>query len=244
MKISSKWLVVILILGLVALGSIGFSNSSSWMDTKIEMVKPDDVPNELYKPVFEALNPQLGKYEKEKIWKVSLQEVEELIRTESRVRDVRVMRLWPREIQIKVWPYQPVMVVLDDKGQVFPVTKDARLLAAIPTREVSAMPIVRGAQFLAQKELRQTAVNLVNAFEKEEELRDQEISEITFNPKEGFRVYLIKSGSEVRLGDSDFDLKLKRVGKVISYLDGQQIKGRVIDARYSKKVLVRVRNAP
>lgn len=244
MKISSKWLAAVLIFLLVVFAIIGFANSSSWVDSKIDIVKPEEVPEELFKPVSETLKSQIAKYENIKIWKVPLDELEEMIRKEDRVKDVRVMRSWPREIQVKVWPHQPIFVVIDNKGVAHPVTKDARVLNAIAIREVHSMPIVRGAQFLAQKELRQSAVKLVNAFEQAEALNNQEISEITHSQKDGFRVYLTKSGSEIRLGDSDFDLKLKRVGKVISYLDGQQIKGRVIDARYSKKVLVRVRNAP
>ena len=244
MKISSKWPIALLALTLVVLATIGFSNTSSWMDTKITIVQPEEASADLFKPVADSLAPQLQKFENQKIWNISLPAIEAIVRQEARVKDARVMRILPREIQIKIWPHEPVMVVLDDKGMVHPVTKDARLLNPLPLREARSMPIVRGVQFLAQKELRQTAVNLVDKFEKEENLRDQEISEITFTQKEGFRLYLTKSASEVRLGDSDFDLKLKRVGKVISYLDGQQIKGRVIDARYSKKVLVRVRNAP
>lgn len=244
MKIYAKWIALALVFVLVVLGAIGFSNSSSWSDTKIDMVKPEDVPDDLYKPVVDTLTPQLAAFEKEKIWKVSLADIEATVRKELRVKDVRVMRSWPRDIQIKIWPHEPILVILDDKGMLHPVTKDARLLNPVRTRDATIMPIVRGAQFLAQKELRQTAIHLVETFENEENLSNQEISEITYTSKEGFRFYLTKSASEVRLGDSDFDLKLKRVGKVIAYLDGQQIKGRVIDARYSKKVLVRVRNAP
>lgn len=244
MKISSKWWTALLVVLLFVFAGIGFTSSSSWVDTKIDLLKPDEVPEELYKPVVESLKPRLEKYEKLKIWQLSLKELEEDLRQEDRVKDVRLMRSWPREIQVKVWPYQPIFVVLDGKGHAYPVTKDARVLNAIPLREVQSMPIVRGAQFLAQKELRQMAAKLVGSFEQTEDLNNREISEITQNQKDGFRLYLVKSGAEIRLGDSDFDLKLKRVGKVLSYLDDQQIKGRVIDARYSKKVLVRVRNAP
>ena len=46
------------------------------------------------------------------------------------------------------------------------------------------------------------------------------------------------------MGEGDFDLKVSRVEKVMSYLHNRNIKGRVIDARFSKKVVVRVRNTP
>ena len=187
MKISNRWIVAGLVLLLVALGAIGFSQSSSWMETKIELIKPEDVPEDMFRPIADTLTAQLAPFEQQKIWQVPLSRVEEVVHNEERVKDARVMRSWPREIQIKVWPYQPIMLVLDEKGQVYPVTKDARLLNPMPVRETRSMPIARGTQFLLQRELRQSAAHLVDAFEKEENLNSQEISEITFNQKEGFR---------------------------------------------------------
>ena len=52
------------------------------------------------------------------------------------------------------------------------------------------------------------------------------------------------SVAEVKVGDADFGPKFIRVEKVLAYLDSQNIKGRVIDARFSKKVVVRVRKGP
>jgi len=85
---------------------------------------------------------------------------------------------------------------------------------------------------------------LIDKTQGTSELQAKNISEIFYSKKEGFKIFLKGVATEVRMGDSDFGPKISRVEKVLSYLDSQNVKGRVIDARFSKKVVVRVRKAP
>ena len=55
-------------------------------------------------------------------------------------------------------------------------------------------------------------------------------------------VYLLPQGGIVRLGRGHFGEKIKRVERVLHYLEKQGIAYSVIDARFLKKVVVKPRN--
>jgi hypothetical protein len=55
---------------------------------------------------------------------------------------------------------------------------------------------------------------------------------------------LIQPAVQVVLGEDSLNTKVERVAQVLNYLSAEQIKGRVIDASFSKKVLVRLRKGP
>jgi cell division septal protein FtsQ len=204
----------------------------------------------LFQRIRTSLAPQfqhlIGKY----FWQVPLSQVYDVVAHDRRVRKVSIYREFPNGIRIEVEPHTPVLAYLSSDNRFYPVAKDATLLPALPVADVADLPIIRGEDLKDEPHLRELAIELFDQIPSEGVLNKNAISEIFYSKKDGFKIFINSAdrggggGSEVKIGDSDFSPKLSRVEKVLSYLESQNVKGRVIDARFSKKVVVRVRNNP
>lgn len=215
---------------------------------KIETVQMDLVPSSkqdlLYQRIRVALNPQLQHYAGRFFWEVPLKQVYEAVTKDKRVRNVSIYREFPSRLRVEIEPHTPVLAYLSNDNRLYPIATDATLLPALPLHDAQDLPVLRGDDFKDEQRLRETALELFEQIPDEGNLQKKNISEIIYTKKDGFKIFLNNQSGEVRLGDADFGPKISRVEKVLSYLDSQNIKGRVIDARFSKKVVVRVRKGP
>jgi len=177
-------------------------------------------------------------------WQVPLSAVFEQTAKDRRVKRVMVRREFPSRIKVEIEPYTPILDYLAGDGRVYPVATDATLLPPHGLSDSANLPLLRGEELKDSLELREAAVQLYKQIPEEGSLSKKNISEIYYSRKNGFSVFVSGPGSEVKMGDTDFGPKVSRVQKVLSYLDSQGVKGRVIDARFSKKVVVRVRKGP
>lgn len=199
----------------------------------------------IFQKIRNSLMPQLSSYKGRFFWQVSLAEIHNLVSHDKRVRDVHIYRDFPAGVRLEIEPHTPVMAFFDRDGKFYPVATDATLLPALGSRESPDLPLLRGNEIKSDLHLREQALDLLHAFPEEGPLVSRKkISEIIYSPKDGFRVFVSGAQAEIKMGDTDFGPKVARVQKVLSYLESQDIKGRVIDARFSKKVVVRVRNRP
>ncbi len=239
------WLVLTLGLTLIAC-SVYFALTSRWI--KIETVQLDLAADSkevlLFERIKTSLTPQFQHFAGKFFWEVPLTEVFDLVSKDKRVRKVSVYREFPSRLRIAVEPHTPVLAYLSGDGRFYPVAKDATLLPALPISEISDLAVIRGEELKDEIALREKALDLFEQIPLEGSMRKSNISEIVYSRKDGFRIFVSGTTAEVKMGDADFGPKISRVEKVISYLDSQNIKGRVIDARFSKKVVVRVRNNP
>ena len=69
------------------------------------------------------------------------------------------------------------------------------------------------------------------------------VSEIQYSKKDGLVLVLGLDDNTVIMGDREFKKRIDHVRRVVQYLRSENLRGRVIDARFSKKVVVRLRNA-
>ncbi|NJL24101.1 MAG: FtsQ-type POTRA domain-containing protein [Calothrix sp. SM1_5_4] len=202
----------------------------------------------LYQRIRASLNPQLKAYEGRYFWSVSLQDVFEVISRDKRVKRVSIRREFPSRVKIEIEPHTPVLAYLAGDGRMHPIATDATLLPPLPPRDAPDIPLLRGESkrddIKENQAVREAALELYASVPDEGEFTKRNVSEIIYSKKEGFKIFITGGSAEVKLGDTDFGPKISRVKKVLSYLESQNIKGRVIDARFSKKVVVRVRNTP
>ncbi|RYZ76327.1 MAG: hypothetical protein EOP05_05370 [Proteobacteria bacterium] len=79
-------------------------------------------------------------------------------------------------------------------------------------------------------------------------INKRNVSEIFWSKDDGYSLMLMQPKIEVKLGSDQLATKVLRVGQVMNYMSANQInglaKGQVIDASFSKKVLVRLRKGP
>lgn len=169
----------------------------------------------------------------------SLEEVSDVVRSEPRVSEVFVQRRLPNLLKLKVELHQPLVLLMGLKGELLPIARDARLFS--PMGEPADLPVLRGINFHREKGLIKQAVEMLEEIPVEGLAGRTQISEIRFDKKLGYVLYLLVDGVRIHLGQGDFGEKMKRVERVMSYLEDQKMKYSVIDARFSKKVVVKPR---
>lgn len=240
-----RWPVFFLTLAIAAVAAV-LAWNPDWI--KIQAVQLDltSASHEdlLYQRIKKTLEPQFKHFEGRYFWSVPLSEVYELTARDKRVKRLSVYREFPSKVRVEIEPYTPVLAYLSGDGRIYPVATDATLLPALPPSDAPDIPFLRGEDLKDEPKLRESALDLYAIIPDDGLFSKKQISEIYYSKKDGFEVYVSGSASDVKMGDTDFGPKVSRVQKVLSYLDSQNIKGRVIDARFSKKVVVRVRKAP
>jgi cell division septal protein FtsQ len=161
---------------------------------------------------------------------------------DNRVREARIQREFPSLLRVLVIPHDPVLGLLNDRGMVQPIARDGTLLPALQLKNSPSFPILRGSQFAKDAAIRSKAIELIIALPETGMFVRKAVSEVAYHKSEGFRIFLADQFAEIKMGDGDFAVKAGRVERVLTYLHNRSIKGRVIDARFTKKVVVRVRN--
>ncbi len=186
----------------------------------------------------------LRNFEKKKLWEIDIDQVNAWLRADEWVQRAHVTRVFPNRLQISVAPRAPVFLLATAKGQMRPVTADASLLGAVENARLPDVPVLRGQPFLTDANLRRRAVEFARQLPSDGPMSSSCIAEINWSAGDGFSILLLPSRTEVKLGEGRIDLKIARVEQILDYLDAHQLKGRVIDASFSKKVLVRLRKGP
>lgn len=235
-----------LVLVILIAGGIVALENPSWLKVERFQIELAENSNQdlLFQRIRTSLQAQFQVYQGRYVWQVPLKVLYELVAKDKRVKKVSIYREFPSVFRLVVEPHTPVLAYLDRDGRIYPVAADAALLPAVSASEAPDLPILRGESFRDEIGLRELALDLFKSVPDDGPVTKASVSEIIYNAKDGFKVFVSGTGAEVKLGDSDFGPKLSRVQKVLSYLDSQNIKGRVIDARFSKKVVVRLRNTP
>ncbi len=195
----------------------------------------------LFEKIQTGLTARLAHFMGLPFWKVPLDEVMSEVRGDRRVRAARIQREFPHRLKVIVIPQEPLIGYLDEAGKIFPVARDATLMPAISLKEDPNFPLLRGKEFQTNADLRERAIRLVESIPTEGHFQRSMVSEILHSGKDGFILYLGTQMAEVKIGEGDYELKASRVEKVLGYLHNRNLKSRTIDARFAKKVVVRVR---
>ena len=72
-------------------------------------------------------------------------------------------------------------------------------------------------------------------------LKKENIESVDFNSVSGLTLKLLDEDVEVHFGQVNIQTKALQILRVLDYLKSQKHKARVIDASFTKKVLVRLR---
>ena len=192
----------------------------------------------------ERVTERLRSYVGLKIWEIDLGAMNASIAADEWVRGARISRAFPNRVQVTVAPKNPELLLVGDDGRLRPIADDGSLLNAMAPGLLPDVPIVRGPGLLESAELRSRAVAFARELPERGPLSIKNIAEIVYSPGEGYSLVLASPRAEVRVGDERVALKLARATQVIEYMNANKLKGRVIDASFSKKVLVRLRKGP
>jgi len=240
-RLNRTFLILTPVLVLVSIISWGL-NSGLFVSTEIDIQSIDKSEqnahfNALKQIILEDLRP----LKKKPVWKVSLNDLLESMYQKEWVKEARVSRRFPNQIMISLRMENVKLIALDPKGKVKAISSSGEYLPNLAGGIVPDVPILRGNRLLRSRELRSIAVELVSQLPRSGLLSPGTVSEIFYDKKNGFELLLNKSALQIIMGNELFDIKAKRVNRVLEYMDAKQVQGRVIDTRFAKKILVRLR---
>lgn len=200
------------------------------------------------KPYLDQLNAELNIYKGQSLWRLSLSQISNKLKSKTWIKDFRISRSWPQGLVVEIEPKILSLLYVDQKrlaeGFVRPVTNDGALLPEVDTTQAPPLAMLKGEVFVKDAAKRKTAVELLKSLPEEGKLSHKIISEIGFDSKEGYWVEVAKTNIKIKLGEDQFAVKSARVSQVLDYLEKRDLKARVIDANLSKKVLVRLQQTP
>lgn len=213
--------------------------------TAIQIVAEREDEPILFARIQDSLKNQYKPYIGQFFWEVKLEALLKAAESDKRVRQAHIVRHFPNEIVVRIEPHDTVAHYLDKKGLLHPIAADGSLLPALRGSEVPDRPIVRGKEVYEDEQLRSKVVQLLKELPIKGSFSQKSVSELHYSKKEGFEWFLSYSGLVIRTGDeATLGNRIQRVEQVLNYLDQQRVRGRVIDARFSKKVVVKPRNQP
>lgn len=202
------------------------------------------VPSTVSERMKSELTNRLQGLKGKALWKIELGELRASLARNEWVKDLLISRRFPNELRVQVRPKAVALVLVDKQDKFYPVTEEGELLSSLPAGELPDVPLLRGEIFKNDDERRKKAVKFALSLNEEGYLSLRNVSEITWSQELGYTLVLLQPKVEVVIGEENVDLKVARVTQVLNYLSANNLKGRVIDASFSKKVLVRLRKEP
>lgn len=191
------------------------------------------------KPEIEKIQENLNRYKGMSLWSVPLNKISDQLAKEEWIESSRLTRAWPQRLQITLRPLEIKMLYINQQGQFQPVVKEGEVLASIPANLAPDVALLQGSEFAKNQELRKKAVKVLEELPAEGLFSKRNISEMSYNSKDGFWISMMTSNMKVKLGEDQIALKSRRVSQVMDYLNKNNVNAKVIDANLSKKVLVR-----
>lgn len=178
------------------------------------------------------------------IWEVPIRNIKNLVASQSWIENARIQRQLPNRILISITPKVTEALFIDSKGRMFPIFEDASLGKQVELNLAPDVLPVKGYSVWQNEMTRKTLVEMIKKLPKDGHIISQNIREITFHNDIGFSIDLNEPDTRLVVGVNDFSTKFQRLENVLSYIESRELQGRVIDATFSKKVLVRLRKAP
>ncbi|MEQ1876675.1 MAG: FtsQ-type POTRA domain-containing protein [Bdellovibrionia bacterium] len=210
--------------------------------THIELKTSED---KAAQAMFEVHGPglslKLARFKGREIWNVDVGEIAASVHDLSWIRGVSVRRVFPNTIRLDIDAKPVSAVVVTDAGKLVPISTDSSLLPPLPATKFPDVPIVRDRRILRDQKLRSLTVQLLRELPADGLLSAKNIAEVSSDHDDQFWLSLIEDGLQIKIGIENVPLRAARVEKVLEYLRSNQLQARVIDADFSKKVVVKLR---
>ncbi len=194
----------------------------------------------LFKKVKTQLESLSQEYVGQNLIKLNLRMLANRFEEYKEIKEARVFRRFSGRVNVDLLFHKPSAVYLSKRNKLYPVSVTGVLLSEIAVKEFPDLPIIRGELFMTDKKARLRAVKILEFLPQAGRFSKENISEIYKSKTNGYTLVLKSTGTEVFLGESFINKKLLSVAKVLKYMDDGRLEGRVIDARFLKKVVVKV----
>lgn len=244
-KLIIRLFVAFVVIPASVFGVLFHLNKNGFFNLQNSQLKMDVIPSgqeAYFLPLQAQLENSLQVFKGRSLWKLSLRDVKKFIQKNDWVESVQIKKSWPHSLEIYVKPVDVQFVAKSEAGQVVPVSSRGKVLKPVSVTQAPDAILIKE-DLLKKTDDRLKMLKMIQEVPEKGAFSRQAISEARLE-KDGFWVTLMRSGIDVKLGNEQIALKSARVSKVVEYLDSRQMDARVIDADLSKKVLVRLQQAP
>jgi cell division protein FtsQ len=200
--------------------------------------------NSYLAPLIKDQRTDIEKLKGQSIWALDVKTLAEQMRKKDWIESVQIQRDWPNRLEISIQPKEFGALFIKTNGDVHPMGMNGEIFNSTSLAKAPDLPVIRGSQFEQKKDLRIQALKLLKSLPSQGSFSKKTISEIGYDDKEGFWLSVLPSKISVKMGFDSDPSREERVSQVIDYLDRNNIQGRVIDANFAKKVLVKLRKDP
>ena len=175
------------------------------------------------------------------IWNVRLSKLRNKILKNRWIQEVELWRSFPNRISTTIYLKSIAILFVDKKNRIFAITREGEKLGPVEPTLVPVVPILYNDRILKNSKFLGKLVEMLKEVPNFGDLKTENISSIDFKPMTGLQLNLIDSEMTIYLGEKNISTKGLQVLRVMDYLKSQNQKARVIDASFTKKVLVRLR---
>jgi cell division protein FtsQ len=225
----------------IFIGSLGFVmiNSGMFIVDTIEVTS--NSKSVLFDENRALLAKKMEAFKGRQIWDIDVDGVASHVSNLKWVETMRVRRIFPSTLKVEVTSKEVIAAVVSDKGVVIPLSKNAETLPVLPLKHFPDVPLIRDRKILKDQKLREKALQVLTELPSSGFLSQSRVAEISSDRDEEFWISLIEDGTEIKIGSSNIPLRAARIEKVLEYLRNNKLHARVIDADFSKKVVVKLR---
>ena len=233
----------------ISLGAMGvhalFKSSVFYLKTIEYQFTESNSYIETLKP---AVQNEFNHYVGTSLWNIDIFEIEKSLKRHAWIENISLSRILPNELVVQIEPKKVVADILKSPSRVQPIADDATVMEPVEITKSPPAPLLSHKSFSSNEALRKTALAFLKDLPEDGSFSRKNISEIIPIKKNSnqqndlFKVLLKNSKAEVLINTENVTLKAARVSRVIDYLDDREMEDRIIDANFSKKVLVRPRN--
>jgi cell division protein FtsQ len=234
----SKWILLPVMLTAIAMTL----RSPLFQLTEIEV--KDQIEGES-NPLFQELSPvakaQLTPYLGRNLWGLDVQSLATDLRKIPGVKEVSIDRIPPGKIRAAILFEKIVLNVVSNQGGLYPVTETSQILAKMKVASNLDVPVIRNKKLIQNPLLREKAVSLISQLPREGLMSQLSVAEVDVDSKNSFWLSLTSPDTKIKISNEAVAVKAARVEKVLEYLQKNKMQARVIDAEFSKKVVVKLR---
>lgn len=192
------------------------------------------------KEILSYLNSQKGRL----LWSLDLKGTAHKINSIYSGAEVYIRRRFPGRLIVSLRKKDTALLLLRDGESLYSVSYEGEIGLKRGMGESFDFPILRGPLFWSERRLREKALAILSVIPKEgAAFSVQNVSEISYNrANDSLLLYLIPDSLVLELTDPPEPEKIKNIDFVIRYLSQKGIQRSRVDARLSKKIIVKNRD--
>lgn len=214
---------------------LGGRQASRNFFTLREVVIREATPHLTEEEILKLSGIQLGA----NLLTLRLSGIEENLHRFSWIKEVSLLKRYPGRLYIEVKEQEPVALVFF--GNWFYVSPEGTIFKKLTSEDFTNYPVLTGLEPNGSELLNQ-AVSFLTDYQKTTASRTFGISELHWDPSEGFSVYTLRPSFRILFGQENLNKRLAQWEKVGATLSRRgENRPQFVDMTYNKRVFVKTR---